>query len=308
MVRFSDTLKMTGTALRRNPSVVVYPFFAVLMCSVLQALSMHPSLQSGRLENAFSAVLLISGMCLAATAFTYPIIRLGYTVANELNRPTNVSWNPWIAAFALAIPGIATTILFMLSAGLWAFCLVIPGLLHVWLLWPFFPLVFGPRFDFPTAFSLVKKLVKESPVWVGSLGLVTSIVMLGTYILHVLAIPRLGVALIEMHMGAEIVAVVKVLSSTALAEVTVLTCLHPIIVALMLAEDLHEPIFNAAYEAERRQDDLEELDDYFEESVLPTLAASPDLDAKIESLRDLYDRGIISEDQFNSELEALRSF
>ncbi len=305
MVRFSDTLAMTGRVLRGHPSIVVYPFFALILNAALQELAMLPMLESGRLEEFVSELLVVAGMYWVSTAFTYPIFQIGYGVANDLNRPTNLSWNPWLATFGLAILWIPLASLYVTVGVFSTLCLVVPGVLYFSLLWPFFPLAFGPRFTLSTSLSLVKRLIKDSPLWLGSLGFVASLVIFATYALQVLALPTLGV---DLQMTAEVLAGAKVLLGATLSEIAVLASIYPIIAALMLAEDLHDPIFNAAYEAERRQDDLEELNDYFEESVLPTLAASPDLDAKIESLRDLYDRGIISEDQFNSELEALRSF
>ncbi len=307
MVRFSDTFAMTGRVLRRRPSIVLYPFFALLLNAALQELAGLPALQSGRLEESVSKLFIIAAMYCASTAFTYPILQIGYGVAKDLNRPTHVSWNPWIASFGLAFLWIPLLSMYVTVGVFSTMCLVVPGVLYFSLLWPVFPLVFGPRFTLSTALSLAKKLIKESPLWLGSLGFVASLVVFTTYCVQVLAVPTLGVDF-NLKMPVELLVVVKVLLGATLSEIGVLACIYPMIVALMLAEDLHDPIFNAEYEAERRQDDLEELDDYFEDSVLPALMPSPDHDAKVENLRNLYARGIISADEFNREMEELQSF
>lgn len=307
MVQFSDTFAMTGRVLRRRPSIVLYPFFALLLNAALQELAGLPALQSGRLEESVSKLFIVAAMYCASTAFTYPILQIGYGVAKDLNRPTHVSWNPWLASFGLAFLWIPLLSMYVTVGVFSTMCLVVPGVLYFSFLWPIFPLAFGPRFTLSTTFSLVKGLIKESALWLGSLGFIASLVVFTTYTLQVVAVPTLEVRF-DLEMPAEVITGLKVLLGGILSEIGVLACLYPMIVALMLAEDLHEPIFNAAHEAEERRDDLEELDDYFNDSVLPALRPSPDRDAKVESLRDLYARGIISADDFNREMEELRSF
>mgnify|MGYP001105481868 CR=1 FL=1 len=94
MIRFSDTKSMTKEVLKKSPSIAVYPLLAVLGG---HALKIGTVLLFSGGDNPFFAVITILilgvGVIVGLTAFTYPMFRIGYAVANELGRPTHLSWS-----------------------------------------------------------------------------------------------------------------------------------------------------------------------------------------------------------------------
>lgn len=304
MIRFADTRSMTRQVLIQNPSIILYPLFALLVgygaqtCAALLASTHNPFFLG------IAILLLGVGILVGLTAFTYPIFRSGYAVAKELDRPTHLNWNSWGAAFGLAIPWVAAIFIHLLIAFLLSFCFVFPTFIYLILLWPIFPLIFGPRFDVKTCFSLTKQLISKATSWVIGLGFLIFAILVGAFLVLQGMLPALNIFLVIQDHKEAIMAT-NIIISLSLTYIVILAFLYPTIVALMLADDVYEPCFNVKTPTVPERP----IDIYDEDAATVALAAinvSPQIAAKIQQLADLRAKGILSEEEFIRERAALR--
>lgn len=304
MVHFSDTWAMTKTVLRRNPSIAVYPLLAMIGGHGLKL----GGILLPMTDNPFLAVIGILflgvGVIVGLTSFTYPMFRIGYVIANELGRPTHLHWNSWSASFGLTIPWVAALAFHLAIGLLLSFCFVLPTFIYFILAWPIFPLIFGPRFDMATSFSLTKEMLSKATIWVVCLG-VLILVGVGAALFALMFVGPLVNVFFFSKGSTTAIWVAHYSGSIVLNGILVLALIYLTVVVLMIAEDIHEPCFNVkSPTAPRLPADL-----YDENAATVALAAvqvSPDVAAKIQQLADLRAKGILSEAEFLRERAALR--
>jgi hypothetical protein len=304
MIRFADTSSMTRQVLKQNPSIILYPLFALLVAYGAQACAALLASTQNPFFSGIAILLLGVGILVGLTAFTYPIFRSGYAVAKELGRPTHLNWNSWSAAFGLAIPWVAAVFVHLLTAFLLSFCFVFPTVIYLILLWPIFPLIFGPRFDVKTCFSLTKQLISKATSWVIGLGFLIFAILVGAFLVLQGMLPALNIFLVIQDHKEAIMAT-NMIISISLTYIVILAFLYPTIVALMLADDVYEPCFNVKTPTVPERP----IDIYDENAATVALAAisvSPQNAAKIQQLADLRAKGILSEEEFIRERAALR--